>query len=709
MKNIFLLFGVLLVICPAMLRSQSDPFAGFDVPLPEAAKPAAESKQPFSGFELPGETPKKRPAMADPFSGFELPGETPKKQVTPFSGFELPGETPKKDSLMPASRPAKPGTADPFKMFEVLPTDQPAQKTGTTADSAPAIAVVQAGDWWEKVEKSGEDVLFYANVYNLYYQGKKWLKPAPVAPVSASTAVLPAAQTTVDRPPDAGQEKAWIEQLEKQILQNKVRALPSRNDLEQITIESVPDTSEITAKIGELPPLAVTKVPEINAAVMPEEDKPGIPWIKFAFAQEFTVFELRDSWFNPDNYLHFVHYLHRSLLLTTISCPLYDNQDPQRPFLISLYVKDTYVYSDQVYPLSQEFSKNYLQEAYLSMQYERLGLTVGKINLRPGDGGGLAWNPTDYFDFYTELYHPRDGNFQRRGVRSGLWAAQASYSFPFGTLSFAYAPDLTDDGDVHENTEYNNNRENIYFVKFNWILFDQGGLVGPLGHTLVPASPDFFFSYFDRQHQVNVGFVWSIGVGNNMLLRFESNYSRKTEMEEIEELPPLGPYRQFAFRQRDGDDWLSVVSLLYTWHEFNLDAEYLFHYNGWSRSEWDSYGSRVRYLRDNYRDPAFGGQYSGLLAQSAGYDSLSWGRHYLFLRLSRTFLVEPKKRSLQVNVAWLANLQDWSGSIGCGLSYQFFTYAKLELAYSTVLARHTTILGETPIDSMASFALELLF
>jgi hypothetical protein len=695
-KQIFLLFLLLVAYAHPAWSQTTDPFAGFDVPIIQGKSPATKEQDPFADIELSGGK-KKSSGSEEPFAGFELPGERPKKEITPFSGFELPGEQPQKQ---PAVAPTVGKIKESEKIFAgyELPSEKP-QRAGVTLPAS------RAGDWWEQVEQSGESVLFYANIYNLYYQGKKWLSPASALSVSRQALPRPhAGQET-----DIGQEKAWLAQLEKQILQNKERAMPSSGELERVTVETIHSYPEIADVKSELPPLAATEMPEITATVLPEKDNPGIPWIKFAMTQEFTVFELRHSLFNPDNKLDFIHYLHRSLLLTTVSCPLYDNQSPQSPFLISLYVKDTYVYADQVYPLSPEFSKNYLQEAYLSMQYERLGLTVGKIVLRPGDGGGLAWNPTDYFDFYSQLYHPRDGNFQKRGVRSGLWAVQASYSLPFGTLMFAYAPDMSDDGNVHENSEYNNNRENIVFAKFNWILFEERALIGPLGHTLTPASPDFFFSYFDRGKQINVGFVWSLGIGNNLLLRFESNYSRKTEMEELAELLPFGPYRQFAWERRAGRDWLTVFSLLYTWQEFNLDAEYLFHYNGWNRAEWDVFSERVRYLRENYRDPLFGPQYAGLLGQSATYDALSWGRHYVFLRLSRTFLVEPKKRSLQTSVSWIVNLEDGGSSLGCGLTYQFFTYAKVELAYSTVLASHATMMGESPIDSMFAMALELLF
>ena len=600
-------------------------------------------------------------------------------------------------------------------------TGQTQQETSSAnGEESGSVNVLDALDKW------GSGTLQYFNPQLLYFKMKNAFKSKPAAVPAATQPVTPATQpiTPATQPvksvPTDIKASRDVKAIEKEILAQTEKSLDFMADLEKLdtTVEPMPGDDEI--KVLPLPdePVATDKtVPSTDLKVGESrqllsqdqtiqaqiglqaqqevseepEELPSERLFRFSFIQEAIYLPPdNDSLVNRDNLLELPKFLQRSVLRVIFEYQLY--QDQANEFHINVYAKNSYVYSDPSFP---DHSQNYLQEAYANLHYQRFDLAVGKMNVQSGDGA-LAWNPTDYFDFGSTVSSPRDGNSERKGHRPGFFAVQAGYRFDFGTLMVLYSPDLTDHGDVYENTEFNNNRENVYYSRFSWILFDpvnRYAFIGPLGHSLDAVDPEFSVCYFDRQKLFNVGVNWSVGYGTALLFKVEANYATKTLTDELRDAPLLFGERDFEFKRRSGPNWEVVLALSYTPAKFNINFQYYFQSNGQSRSEVDGMFERMQFLNDNLSHPFLAERYLGLLRQASGQFNPAMARHYIVCNMEYTFHI-ASKRQLSPSLFHLWSITDYSGSIGCGLKYQALSFVNLDASFTTSYGQSQTLFGE---------------
>lgn len=649
---------------------------------------------------------KKQKKEEDLFQSFLLPEEKKKKEKDIFSSFELPSEKSEQ------SKKAK--ESDIFGAF-----DLPEKGRNQESTEKEKIRSKAGEDWEEFLERNGSKVLENFNPYFLFHNIKKLSKDLAKKPQPKAIKKPESVSPKTESPKQIEEN---IANIEEEILKGKELDLQFLSDLENLEIqvieapkrEVIPD-STLQNDLKFLSELDIEKTStEIEIVEAPrleeKEEEIGPSFIKGTYSYDFAVLSVPDDgFFNPDNIFNIPKTINRNLVRFILDYDIYS--DPSSFLFLKLYGKNTFVYADPSFSGEENFT-NYLQEIYCSFLYQQFSFSLGKMNVQGGDGG-LAYNPTDYFAFPSDIFHPKDGNIEKRGIRSGFLAVQAGYSLPFGSISFLYSPDLTRDGDVRENSELQNNQENVYYAKFTWILFDSTNkyaVIGSLGDTIVPASPEFFFSYFDRQHLFNAGFSWSIGLGDMTILKLEGNYSNRTKhIIDLKSQPSPGP-PLFAIEDRKGSNFQFIAGITYTPSKFNINLQYFFNYNGLSRNEMDSFFDKAQFLRDNRNLPGIGELYFGILQQTGAIlDPSLAGQHYFISSIDYSFYIGVKKRSLVPEIFFLLNLQDNSGVVGGSLKYEALNFLKMYANLGVNFGKKQSLFGSSPAEMVFTFALDMNF
>ncbi|NUM36868.1 MAG: hypothetical protein HUU50_20175 [Candidatus Brocadiae bacterium] len=704
-------------------KKEEDIFASFL----EAEKKPVEKKSVKSKeediFDLFSGQEKSKPKGKedDIFNSFLLPEEKKKQEKDIFSAFELPSE-----------KKTKPKEGDLFAAFEVKSDKKKQDFNGLSAKEGEKMQKAIEEDLDEFLERVVPEALEHFNPYFLYYKAKKVVRNVGKSPKKESTALKQAegmakAEKNIPILP-VSQDDRSIANLEKEILGNKELEMGFLDNLENLEIQVIDKPGQdstqsiektldpligkdlnFLSEVGISQPSEEIKVMEAPQKV--EIDEPiGPSFIKGTYTYDFAVLSIpKNGFFNPDNVFNIPTTVHRNLVRFILDYDIYSN--PSSFIFLKFYAKNTTVYASPSFPGEENF-ENYLQEIYGSLLYQQFSFSLGKMNVQGGDGG-LAYNPADYFAFPSDIFHPKDGNIEKRGIRSGFFAVQAGYSLPFGTVSLLYSPDLTNSGDVRENSELQNNRENVFYAKLTWILFDSTNkyaLIGSLGDTVVPASPEFFFSYFDRQHLFNAGFSWSVGLGDMTILKLEGNYSSKTKhiIELHKEITP-GPIL-FSIEDRKGSNFQFIAGITYTPAKFNINIQYFFNYNGLSRSELSGFFDKAQFLRDNRNTPGIGELYFGLLQQAGAIlDPSLAGRHYFISSIDYSLYIGQKKRSLVPEIFFLFNLQDHSGVVGGSLKYDALNFLKFYANLGINFGKKQSLFGSSPAEMVFSFSMDMNF
>lgn len=492
----------------------------------------------------------------------------------------------------------------------------------------------------------------------------------------------------------------------------------------------------------ELPPFmdGLPALPEptfSSESAQEEEDDTFFP-LSMRALFEYNVFGVsKNSLYNPKNVFNIAHNYSRILVKLDFSHPLYDNDDISSPFKVNFEFRDTVVYRSKTDTYADDSVENYIQEVFLNMVYQRLNLSIGKKNVKPGEGGGYAWNVVDVFAHNSSLYEANAGNWNKRGDRPGIYGVYGRYSFDFADLSFAYTPDLTKKKNgqkiARNDTEFLDNTSDIFMLKFSWRNLFTKDLLGKPPSDITPSAPDFIFSYrsnslvfvesggqyipvYKQDDTYNFGMVWSVGIGDSIIVRTELNYSTRTDIQEMKqtgEFFPGGP-KQFGFERRDGSNFGIVLSFAYTFSDITLDLEYYYNSNGYSHDELEDYYDNVKYINTNYTNPLpipipLKDYYFGKLAHAISFDSNTLGQHYGYVSLSRSWNIGKRKRELSVRALNILSLQDFSGSAAAFVTYKFFNYANLQLDFNYFYGKEKSIFGSNPYEWMLLGTFEFLF
>ncbi|NUM33265.1 MAG: hypothetical protein HUU50_01855 [Candidatus Brocadiae bacterium] len=621
---------------------------------------ASKQETAFDDFAIPGETKEETS-----FDDFAIPGETKEepKEETSFGDFTIPGETKEEPKSV----------FDGFDLptGESTPQEEIQSSTETTpSDTLDISHISELGGVIEE-EKPQEQT--------------KPESPRKIQPVKKVVSTQPETPVSSDPPP-------FMDEL-----------------------PSLPDPTSASTE---------------EAA---EEDDDFFP-LNMRTLFEYNVFGVsRNCLYNPKNMFHIAHNYSRILVKFDFSHSIYDNDDIAAPFKVNFEIRDTVVYRSKTDSSADDIVTNYIQEVFFNVQYQRLQIAAGKKNVKPGEGGGYAWNVVDIFSHNSSLFEANAGNWNKRGDRPGLYGIYGRYSFDFADFSFAYTPDLTKKKTgqkiARNDTEFVDNTSDILMLKLSWRNLFTKDLLGKPPSDITPSAPDFIFSYrsnslifvesggqyvpvYKSDNSYNFGLVWSVGLGDSVILRTELNYSTTTDIQEMNQIGvfPDGS-KQFEFKKRNGSNFGLILSMAYTFSDITLDLEYYYNSNGYKHDELEDYFDNVKYINQNLNHPfpPLQSYYFGKLAHAISFDPNSLGQHYAYISLSRSWSLGQKKRELSLRCLNISSLQDFSGSAAVFLTYKFFNYANLQVDFNYFYGKEKSIFGSNPYEWLLLGTFEFLF